>query len=324
MKFLIVGCGMIADTHARVLKQLGQEVTLCDCMVQNMEQIGEHYNITERYFDSQTAIVESGADAVVVCTPNHLHADVAIAAMRQGMDVLCEKPMAATAAQARRMLQAVEETGKKLMVAYPLRSGEPLLYVKQVLETGSLGCISSVRCVLAAPETLTDAKSNYRCLYETGGGIIYDYTHEIDYLRFLFGEPGEGFCFIDSFFNQEKSVDDNADILLRFVSGQVAHLHMDYIQERGRGRGRCFELIGENGYLFCDFKDVRIAYNDGTDIEMKYGNEWDPKYIRQAQTFMKVCSGESVSYATAKDGLRVMEIADALYKSGKEKRMIYL
>lgn len=324
MKFLIIGCGLIGDTHARVLKLLNQELALCDSVKENVDTVGELYGVEERYYDWDTAIANSFADVAVICTPNHLHAAPAIAAMRQGMDILCEKPMAATSDQAKEMLKVVKETGKRMLIAYPLRSGEPLLYVKKVLEEGTLGKVLSARCVLASPETLWDAKSKYRCSYETGGGIIYDYTHELDYLRFLLGEPTEGMCFCDSLLKKDCSVDDTADVLLRFSSGPIAHIHFDYLQERGRGRGRCFELICENGYLSCDFKDVHIAYNDGTDVEEKYENEWDPRYIRQANAFFRFCEGEKVPCATAEDGVRVMEIADALYVSARTRTIVEL
>lgn len=322
MKFLIVGAGMIGQVHAQALKDLGQDFVFCDAFQKNVDNSSDIFGIQERYADYEEAIKQSGADAVIVCTPNHLHAPVAICAMENGLDVLCEKPMAATSQQARAMMDAVRRTGRKMMIGYIIRSGDALYRAKEILSDGSLGKVLSARCVLAAPETLEVAKTPYRRSYETGGGIIYDYTHEVDYLRFLLGDPIEGFCYCESLLKQEDTVDDSVDALLKFEGGITAHLHLDYLQERGRGRGRYFDIVCEKGFLSCDFSKLHVYYNDGTDIDEVYTTDWNAPFPRQLRSFMRYLKGETVPCALAEDGLRVMEIADALYESAQKREIV--
>lgn len=323
MKFLIVGAGMIGETHARIIKRMGKDIALCDNLPKNVDYLGDLFDIKERYTDYKVAVKSADADAVIVCTPNHLHAPVAILSMENGCHVLCEKPLAATIEQAKAILEASEKTECKLMVGYIIRATEALESAKKVLASGALGKIVSARCILASPETLDVAKTQYRRSYETGGGIIYDYTHEIDYCRYLFGEPESAFAYCGSYLRKTESIDDSADILMQFKRDMVLYLHMDYIQRVGRvGCSRSFEVVCEKGVLSCDFKSMQIDWNDGRREEYNFDFDWDNNFQRQMERFIALCNGEDVPHASGLDGLRAIEIADALYHSVREHKMI--
>ena len=323
-KFLIIGAGSIGQTHARVLTGLGYPVALCDTNAENLRRLGDEFAIAERYPDAETALDACGAQAAVICTPNHLHAQAAIAAMRRGLDVLCEKPMASSAADAQRMLEISRSTGRTLMVGYIVRAYDAIDKVVSILRSGRLGKPISARCVLATPETLDIAITHYRSSYETGGGIIYDYTHELDYCRMLFGVPQTAFAFCGSYLRRELSVDDSADMLIRYAGGLVLELHMDYIQRVGRtAMSRSFEIICAEGTLECDFHTVRAFFNDGAVEEYSFDLNWDAAFRKQAQRFVRLCDGETdVPHASAEDGLRALELADALYESARTGRAV--
>lgn len=323
-KFLIIGAGMIGEVHAQTLSNMGYELALCDAFEQNLHRLGDKFQIRDQYTDVDNALDQSDAQAVVICTPNHLHAEVAVKAMEKGYDVLCEKPMAATVAQARTMLDAAKRTGRKLMIGYIVRAYDALDKVMELLGEGSLGKIVSARCVLATPETLDVAKTTYRKQYETGGGIIYDYTHELDYCRMMFGTAKEAFAFCGSYLRAEESVDDSADMLIRYENGVVLSLHMDYIQRTGRtGYSRSFEIICEKGTVECDFHKVKVHRNNGQQEEFHFEPDWGKTFPKQADRFVRLCQGEkNVPHASAEDGLRALELADALYRSSREGILI--
>lgn len=323
-KFLIVGAGMIGEVHAQTLTDMGYELALCDAFEQNLNRLGDKFQISDRYTSVDEALEQSGAQAVVICTPNHLHAEVAVKAMEKGYDVLCEKPMAATVEQARTMLEAANKTGRHLMIGYIVRAYDALDKVMEILGDGTLGKVVSARCVLATPETLDVAMTTYRKSYETGGGIIYDYTHELDYCRMMFGTAKEAFAFCGSYLRRDESVDDSADMLIRYESGVVLSLHMDYIQRTGRtGYSRSFEIICEKGTVECDFRKVRVHRNDGTKEEFTFEPDWGKTFPKQAERFIRLCAGEAhVPHASGEDGLKALELADALYRSSREGILI--
>ncbi|MBQ6545562.1 MAG: Gfo/Idh/MocA family oxidoreductase [Lachnospiraceae bacterium] len=326
MKYLIIGCGSISRMHAQALQRMGEEIAICDPIPQNLAATGEQFGIAERYTSYEEAFANTAFDAVIVCTPNHLHEAPSVYAMEHGADVLCEKPIAANAAAGRRMMEAAERCGRKLFVGYPLRFYPALPYVREILGGGSLGKIISVRAILAAPETLDFARTTYRKSYETGGGIIYDYTHEIDYLRYFFGEPLCGACFAESTLKADRTVDDNAEVMMKLENGMTATVHFDYIQERGRARGRSFEVVAEKGFLSCDFASVQVRYYDGNDLDHVFSKEERVQsFIREHTAFQQcVKGGGDPDLATAFDGVRALEIADELYRSSREGVMVRL
>jgi predicted dehydrogenase len=325
MKFLIIGAGMIGETHTRVLKKMGYKIALCDTLFENAKKLGEQFGIDELYNDLETALRMAKANAVVICTPNNFHAHAAIRAMESGCDVLCEKPIASSVDQAKQMLNAQKETGRRLMVGYIVRAYEALEYVQKILQGNSLGRLLSARCILATPETLDVAKTKYRLSYETGGGIIYDYTHELDYCRLLFGKAESAAAFCGSYLRRDESVDDSADMLIRYQSGLVLSLHMDYIQRVGRtGCSRSFEIICEKGVLACDFHSVRVDWNDGRSEIKHFRLDWDEAFERQAKRFLEFVKGTDGLCASGLDGLRALELADQLYHSSRTGTVVRL
>jgi len=323
-KFLIIGAGMIGEVHAQTLTDMGYEFALCDAFEQNLNRLGDKFQVKDRYTNVDEALDKCGAQAVIICTPNHLHAEVAVKAMEKGYDVLCEKPMAATAEQARTMLDAANRTGRHLMIGYIVRAYDALDKVMEVLNGGTMGKVVSARCILATPETLDVAMTTYRKSYETGGGIIYDYTHELDYCRMMFGAAKEAFAFCGSYLRSEQSVDDSADMLIRYESGVVLSLHMDYLQRSGRtAYSRSFEIICENGTIECNFKKVSIFRNNGENEEFTFEPDWGKTFPKQADRFIRLCNGEEdVPHASGEDGLKALELADALYRSSREGVMV--
>ena len=324
MKFLIIGAGMIGRVHAQALTELSHTFSVCDYNREFAEKLKNDFGADQAFTDYQTAVLKSGAQVAIICTPNHLHADPAIFAMEHGMDVLCEKPMASSFEDARRIYEAQQKTGRKLMVGYIVRCYPALDYVKKKVEEGVLGTVISARCILAAPETLDVAKTTYRKSYETGGGIIYDYTHEIDYCRYLLGEPDQVAAFCGSHIRKDQTVDDNADMLFHFAGDVVLELHMDYVQYAGYGTGRSIQIIGDKGCIECDFKKCVLTLYDGTVEEVSLPADWPAPFKTQIGRMEAIEEGKDIPYVTAFDGMRIIEIADKVYESARTARFVAL
>lgn len=107
MKILIVGSGAIGEMHAQVIGAAGgHSLAFCDSSRESAQRLANAFGADEIYADYTEAIRKSCAQAVIVCTPNFLHAPVTIEALGAGCDVLCEKPMASTLQQAAAMQKA--------------------------------------------------------------------------------------------------------------------------------------------------------------------------------------------------------------------------
>ncbi len=140
----IIGCGGIANgKHMPALKRLGdvEMVAFCDIVKERAEAAAKYYGTEDAkvYTDYRELCEQKDIDVVHVCTPNNAHADPSIYAMENGKHVMCEKPMAKTVADAKRMLDAQAKTGMKLTIGYQNRYRADSTYLKSACEAGELG-----------------------------------------------------------------------------------------------------------------------------------------------------------------------------------------
>ncbi len=312
MRVLVIGTGSIGRRHIDVVQSAGgHEVVICEVDKSNADEAGEKYGVSEVFYDYKEAL-KTDIDVAIVCTPNAYHADATIAALEAGCDVLVEKPIDSNTKDAKAMVEAAERTGRTLMVGYTLRVYPGVEELKGILSSGIIGKPVSARVTLSAAVTLVLNKSDYRRKYETGGGIIYDYSHEIDYLRYFFGDIKRYACFVDLQVKKELTCDDVAEIILQYKSGVMASIHMDYVLDGGR----TITVICENGMVEYDFNgNLRVEKSDGSVDEIKYDNVRNTLFGKQFELFAKARAGEDVSYVTGEDGLAVLQICENLYEA---------
>ncbi|RXZ81187.1 gfo/Idh/MocA family oxidoreductase [Paenibacillaceae bacterium] len=144
VKVGIIGCGGIATgKHMPSLAKVkeAQMVAFCDIVRDRAEDAKNKYGNNESavYENYHDLLQDPSIEVVHVCTPNDSHAEIAIAALEAGKHVMCEKPMAKTAADARKMLEVAKRTGKKLSIGYQNRFRADSRYLKQACQSGELG-----------------------------------------------------------------------------------------------------------------------------------------------------------------------------------------
>ena len=136
------------------------------------------------------ALVGLGAGLAIAASPPRLHADQSIAAMRAGLDVLCEKPMAITVADADRMLAVAEETGRIFAAGHVRRHLPATQAAKALIEAGALGRLKSIEWFEGGPFVWPVASPSYFTIEQSGGGVLPDIgTHVFDLLRWWLGPP---------------------------------------------------------------------------------------------------------------------------------------
>ncbi len=186
----IIGCGGIANgKHMPSLKKVpnAQMVAFCDLIPERAERAAKQYGTPDAkvYTDYKELLKDESIEVVHVLTPNREHADISIDALYAGKHVMCEKPMAKTAADARRMLEAAKATGKKLSIGYQHRQKPTAQYAKEYIESGALGEIYYANCY-AVRRRGTPNWGVFLNEEEQGGGPIIDIaTHSLDLTLFL-------------------------------------------------------------------------------------------------------------------------------------------
>lgn len=147
LKVAIIGTGMIAHTHARqyVENPLAELAAACDVDEERLRAFANRYEIKETYSDYDKMVADADIDAVSICLPVFLHAPSAIAALKAGKHVLCEKPMAVNADEAQAMVDAADKAGKKLMVYWRMRFAPEARKAREIIARGELGKIYFAR-----------------------------------------------------------------------------------------------------------------------------------------------------------------------------------
>lgn len=190
VKVGIIGCGGIANgKHMPSLAEIKnvQMVAFCDIVKERAEKAAEKYGTPDAkvYTDYKELLADKEIEVVHVLTPNKEHADISIDALYAGKHVMCEKPMAKTAADAKRMVEAAKATGKKLTVGYQHRQKAQSIYAKNYIETDALGEIYYANCY-AIRRRGTPNWGVFLNEEEQGGGPVIDIaTHSLDLTLYL-------------------------------------------------------------------------------------------------------------------------------------------
>lgn len=214
----------------------------------------KRHGIARWYDDAGELINDPEVSAVYVATPPGSHADHAIAAMRAGKPVYVEKPMAVTWEEADAMNRVSEETGVPLFVAYYRRTLPYFRRVKQLIDEGALGDLSTVQVRFAIPPYKSDFDSEnlpWRVKRElAGAGYFYDLaSHQLDLLDFLFGEITDAAGFAANV-RGLYPVEDSVTAAFRFSSGVLGSGSWSYVAPDDTRTDR-IDFVGSRGKLTC-------------------------------------------------------------------------
>ena len=208
LKAALIGFGGIAKSHRRALANLEKEgivSLICACDVNpdaytarikinndgDDVQIKEHINF---YTDAEEMYSKESFDLVIVCTPSFLHSRISCDALSRGYHVLCEKPMALNYEDCLKMINAAEAAGRELMIGQCLRFYPAFDYVKAAIDDNRFGkVIGGFFSRLSTPPNW--GWENWFMNPERSGGCITDlHIHDVDLVRYLFGDPKAVSC----------------------------------------------------------------------------------------------------------------------------------
>ncbi len=183
----IIGCGGIANgKHLPALKKLADKgklelVYFCDIIEERAKEAAKKFGTEDaKVTTDYKEVVAAELDVVHVCTPNRSHSEISCAAMNAGKDVMCEKPMAINAAEAKKMVDTAKETGRVLTIGYQNRQRPDSLYVKDEADAGFFGDIYFARAY-AIRRRAVPTWGVFLNEYEQGGGPLIDIgTHALD------------------------------------------------------------------------------------------------------------------------------------------------
>ncbi|NWL87446.1 oxidoreductase [Paenibacillus sp. 79R4] len=354
IKVAVIGCGGIANgKHLPSLSQVEQVelVAFCDIIEERATKAAAEYGVegAKVFTDFRKLLAETDVEVIHVCTPNDSHAEITVASLESGRHVMCEKPMAKTAEQARQMLDAAKRTGKKLSIAYQNRFRNDSMYLKQLCEEGELGDIYLGKA-LALRRRAVPTWGVFLDEEKQGGGPLIDIgTHALDLTLWLMDnyEPksvtGQVFHKLGDRENaanafgpwnpEEFKVEDSAFGFITMKNGATIILESSWainMVDIGEARTMLCGTEGgadmTNGLRINGEKNSRL-YDTKIDLGAGgvafYDGKVENEAVREARTWIEAVIEDKEPVVKPEQALVVTEILEAIYESAKRGKAVY-
>ena len=293
----LIGYGFMGRAHSNAYLKVGRFFDLpYECVLQavcardeaKVRDFAQRWGYASVETDWRKLVQRDDIDLVDICVPNHLHAEIAVAAARAGKMILCEKPLAMNAAEGRKMVAAVEKAGVPNMVWYNYRRVPAVTLAKQLVDEGRLGRIFHYRAKFLQDWTINpDLPQGGTALWRldvkaAGSGVTGDLlAHCIDTALWINGRIEKVCAMTETFIKERKHVvtgkvekvgiDDACAFLARFENGSLATFESTRYA-RGHKALYTFEINGEHASLFWDLHDLhRLQYFDHRDPSLVRG-----------------------------------------------------
>lgn len=309
-RILIAGVGSIGRRHLLNLLRLGvRDILLYRTSGKPVEEWPEL-----PVFTRLDEALDRSPDAVVVSNPTARHLEVALAAARAGRHLFIEKPLSDSWAGVEELLGLIERNGLTAMCGFDFRFDPGLCRMKRLLDGKGFGAVVSIDAQVGQylPDwhPAEDYRTGVSARRSTGGGVILDLIHELDYATWLMGPVARLTCFADKVSSLEIETEDTAAILLRFASGAIGTVRLDYIQ---RYPTRTCRVVGENGTLQWDgFKNElrwRMA-GDREESVFRYPRfQRNDRFIAEMKHFLRCLELKARPKSDVLSASRVLRLA---------------
>ncbi len=324
-RILIAGLGSIGQRHLRNLLTLGVEDILLLRTKNEPVEEAPHLPV----FTCLKDALDQRPDAVIVSNPTAHHLDVALPAVEAGCHLFIEKPLSHTWDNVQSLLDAAEARQIIGLVGFDMHFDPGLRKARELILSGVIGRITAIQAQVGQylPDwhPWEDYRLGVSARAATGGGVILDLIHEIDYVRWLVGEAKEVVSLNGHVSSLEIETEDTAGILIRFVNGAIGMIHLDYVQ---RTISRTCRVIGEEGTIYWDLVTQKVAWYLASDKawhEFSYaGVRRNDRFLAEMRHFLACLCGDAIPEVNLVDGSCSLRIALAAKESKKLGKVIYL
>ena len=321
-RILIVGLGSIGKRHLRLARAL---IPNADIRVLRHLATNEVPEYADGCFITIEEAVAFKPEVAVIASPASLHLATAQALAEAGVHLFIEKPLATSLSGIKYLIETCQKHNAILFTGYNLRFFSSLQQYRELLAAGVIGKVLSVRCEVGQYLPSWRPENDYRlgvsAIRELGGGVLLELSHELDYLRWIFGEVEWIKATLSRQSDLEINVEDTAHLILGFVpaldgSQLLGIVNLDFIRH---DTTRICTAIGKTGSLRWDGKTGGVKlYEIGT-------KEWqelyrsledrEASYIAEWKNFLQSVLTHKTPAITGEDGLKVIEIIEAARES---------
>jgi len=316
-RILIIGLGSIGKRHLQIVREL---MPIADIRVLSHSKCKEIPGIANGCFSSIEEMNDFSPQLAVVANPAPFHISIAMDLVNLGCHLLIEKPISINANRIMELIDAARKNNVLIQLGYNLRFHLSLEYFRNLIHKDKIGRVLSVKSEIGQSLPTWRPNVDYRfsvsAQKELGGGVLLELSHELDYLRWIFGEVTKVSAILCKQSDLEIDVEDSAFITLQFSTnndrpGPVASLCMDFVRHDAT---RSCVAIGSLGTLRWNALDGTVEYwkSGAHEWEELFHNpsKGDDSYIREWKHFLGCISKKETPCVTAEDGFAVMKIIE--------------
>lgn len=351
----IIGVGAIAtdEVHGHIPNYLRipevEVVALSDVNGRRARYVADRFNIPYVFTHYRDMLAHTELDAVSICTPNYLHAAIAVGCLENGVHVLVEKPMALTAADAQRMVEAARKNNRVLFVGMNNRFRDDVRALKLMVSQGAIGDVYSVWAGWLRPTPHPQLKGWFTSKAQAGGGPLWDtgiVMLDLALWMLDFPEPESVFGVLFSGLSKETAeegnaliapmeespypVEDAATALIRFKNGAAIRLDVSWTSRLKKTDDIYLCLDGTRGAAELrnpvdSRKTLRVQgelFGTRMDLEPHIEENDEPSHLRELQHFVDVCLGREAPLITPEEGLKGVQLVEAIYRSATRSTLI--
>ncbi len=340
IRVAIIGTGNISSAHINAYLAFPERcriVALCDIYPEKAKEKNRKQELNAEVVDSHEKLLgREDIDLVSICTPPYCHAQIAIDFLKDGKHVIVEKPMAASLEECDRMIAASEETGKILGVIAQNRFKDPIMRLKQVVDSGKIG-----RVLHAQVDSFWWRGHCYYDLWwrglwekEGGGCTLNHAVHHIDMLGWMLGKPERVQALLSNAAHDNAEVEDVSIAALQYPKGAVAQITSSVIHH---GEEQQVIFQGEKARISAPWKVyASTSMDNGFPTENKELEKELEEYYESLPTLLHTGhEGEIDNVLTAietgsrplitgESGRLTIELITAIYKAGFEHKTVEL
>jgi len=338
----VIGLG-IGRAHLKGYQShpMAEVVAVADPDESRLKSVGDEFHVPERYTSATEMFRKAKLDVVSVATPNKFHMPLSLEALKAGCHVICEKPMAMSAREGRVMAEAARKAGKRLMINFSYRFRDETMALKKEVDGGALGDVYMARTIWHRRRGMPRFGGWFGQKELAGGGPLIDLgVHRIDLALWLMGYPKPAWVMGNAYGaiapalakreGKKFDVEDMAVAMVSFENGATLWVEASWAANVAEAEMMETRLFGTEGG--CVHRNVNETYQFEVDLFLpRPGGHFDMKLRRpepglgSSMHHMVDCIlNDKPHIATAEEGILVMELLDAIYKSAAQKKPVKL
>ncbi|MCG7378780.1 Gfo/Idh/MocA family oxidoreductase [Paenibacillus sp. ACRSA] len=256
LKVAIIGTGAISNAHINSYLQFRERceiVVLCDLYPDKAEAKKSEFNLNAKIVSDYKELLHAGIDLISICLPPYEHAPIAVDFLNAGSHVLVEKPMASSLEECDRMIEAAQKSGKVLSVVAQNRFTNPIMKLKEMLDTGLAGAIlhAQVDSFWWRGHCYYDLWWRGTWEKEGGGCTLNHAVHHIDALLWMMGRPDQVQAFMSNVAHDNAEVEDISIAMLRYPNGALGQITSSVVHH---GEEQQFIFQGQHARISAPWK----------------------------------------------------------------------